>query len=488
MSTTTYTIGNKAKAIARINWQNLLLLFSATAIVGMFYLSSNGSDISGVNPDPTPPTIAATPSKSGDDNEKSVDDIVNDALIFYNMLNSTQQASLQLTYSTSLARKWSNLPCGSSCRNGLQMGTDLTSAQYQAAMKVIEDALSTEGYTEFHDMNMAEAYLHANGGGSGYDSTLRWIAFLNVPTATGPWMLQFGGHHYAANIAFNNGHVIGATPFFMGLEPKTFTYASVAYDPLGDEKTAFATTLASLSSTELSTAYLSSSFSDIVMSPGETNGGTATFPAVALGQAISSLSTTQKANILTVIDKYTGDMDDATHAYMYALYESELDQSYISYHGSGTSGSASSFLVASGDYVRISGPHCWIEFSCQSGIVIQNQIHYHTIWRDRVHDYGVDLSGDAVDGDGTSGLSENSVNTKITVYPNPTTDKITAKLPESVSNATVVVIDQQGRTVQTIHNVSGNKLQVDADNLANGNYVLKIVDKSHNYTSKFNKR
>jgi hypothetical protein len=368
------------------------------------------------------------------------------------------------------------------------MGTDLTSAQYQAAMKVIEDALSTEGYTEFHDMNMAEAYLHANGGGSGYDSTLRWIAFLNVPTATGPWMLQFGGHHYAANIAFNNGHVIGATPFFMGLEPKTFTYASVAYDPLGDEKTAFATTLASLSSTELSTAYLSSSFSDIVMSPGETNGGTATFPAVALGQAISSLSTTQKANILTVIDKYTGDMDDATHAYMYALYESELDQSYISYHGSGTSGSASSFLVASGDYVRISGPHCWIEFSCQSGIVIQNQIHYHTIWRDRVHDYGVDLSGDAVDGDGTSGLSENSVNTKITVYPNPTTDKITAKLPESVSNATVVVIDQQGRTVQTIHNVSGNKLQVDADNLANGNYVLKIVDKSHNYTSKFNKR
>jgi hypothetical protein len=123
-------------------------------------------------------------------------------------------------------------------------------------MQVVKDALSASannGYDEFHQMNLAEAYLHANGGGTQYDSTLRWMAFLNEPTNSGPWMLQFGGHHYAANIAFNNGHVIGATPFFMGLEPISFTYNNVSYDPLGDERDAFRAALASLSSTQLST-------------------------------------------------------------------------------------------------------------------------------------------------------------------------------------------------------------------------------------------
>lgn len=491
MNTTTYMVVSKAVTSQRFNLHNILLAFSAAAIAGMFIFSSNGSDVSQENPDQAPAVITTTLKKGGQGNEKSVDNIVEDAQTFYNMLSSSQQTTLQQDYTTTLARKWSNLPCGTSCRNGLQLGTDLTSEQYAAAMQVIKDALSTtsnEGYDEFYQMNKAEAYLHANGGGSGYDSTLRWISFLNAPSATGPWMLQFGGHHFAANIAFNEGHVIGATPYFMGLEPKTFTYESVYYDPLGDEQTAMSNALAALSSSQLSTALLSQSFSDIVMSPGETNGGTSTFPAVALGQPVSSLTTDQKALIMDVVELYTGDMDDATAAYMYALYEDEIDQTYIAYHGSGSSGSASSFLVAQGDYFRLSGPHLWIEFSCQGGVIISNQIHYHTIWRDRVHDYGVDLTGDAIDGDGTTGIAENSKSVKISVHPNPAADNVTAKLPESVTNATIVITDLQGRTVRTVSNFSGSKVQLDTDYLAKGSYVLKITDKTHKYSSKFSKQ
>ena len=39
-----------------------------------------------------------------------------------------------------------------------------------------------------------------------------------------------------------------------------------------------------------------------------------------------------------------------------------------------------------GDYVRIDGPHVWIEFACQGSD------HYHTIWRDRATDYGAEFS------------------------------------------------------------------------------------------------
>lgn len=396
----------------------LMLIVSALCIFSMFYFTGNDSATGKANGENLSVETSAPAQRKApvpasaafaDKGTTDVSTIATDALTFYNLLSSSQQSTLQLTYTTSLARKWSNLPCGTSCRNGLQLGTNLTAAQYTAAMQIIKDALSStanEGYDEFHQMNLAEAYLHANGGGSQYDSTLRWMAFLNTPSATGAWMLQFGGHHYAANIAFNNGHVIGATPFFMGLEPKTFTYNSVSYDPLGGEKTALANALASLSSSELSTAYISSSFSDCVMIPGETNGGTSTFPSASIGQALSSLTSTQQNLVLEAIKLYVGDMDAATYNAVIEDYTSDLSSTYISYHdANATAGSASSFFTDQGDYARISGPNVWIEFSCQGGVVIQGQIHYHTVWRDRSHDYGVDLTGDAIDQSSTLPVS-----------------------------------------------------------------------------------
>ena len=475
----------------------LLALVSGVCILFMFY-STIVQKISSI-------TTAPAATQSSPDNKKpvslngitgvtatqNVSQIVTDALAFKAMLTTTQQSTLELTYTTTLARKWSNLPCGTSCRNGLQMGTNLTSAQFAAAMHVVQDALSAtanDGYDEFHQMNLAEAYLHANGGGSGYDSTLRWMCFLNTPTATGAWMLQFGGHHYAANIAFNNGHVIGATPFFMGLEPKTFTYNSVAYDPLGDERTALATMLASLSTAELATAHLSSTFNDCVMIPGESNGGATSFPSVSIGQPCSALTSAQQNLVLAAIQFYVGDMDSATAANVMPVYTSEINQTYISYVGTGTSGNASSFLIAQGNYTRISGPHVWIEFSCQNGIVIPGQIHYHTVWRDRSHDYGVDLTGAAIDSTIPTGINELKTNGELNIYPNPSNDNVKLNLPDNVSKATITVMDVTGRIVYTDKNFSGQKVEVNIPALSKGNYILRIQDKGHNYSAKFLKQ
>lgn len=464
----------------------LFALFYPTVVSGVKILTADWTTVSRPPENKTPVALGGAP---GVQSPLSVNDIVTDALAFKAMLTSAQQTTLQLTYTASLARKWSNLPCGISCRNGLQLGTNLTSAQYAAAMQIVKDALSADannGYEEFHQMNLAEAYLHANGGGSGYDSTLRWMAFLNTPTATGAWMLQFGGHHYAANIAFNNGHVIGATPFFMGLEPKTFTYNSVAYDPLGDERTAFGAALASLSSSQLSTALISSSFNDCVMIPGESNSGTATFPSISIGQPLSSLTTAQQNLVLAIIQKYTGDMDVATANNVYAGYAADIASTYISYHGSGSSGNASSFLVAQGDYGRISGPNVWIEFSCQGGIVISGQIHYHTVWRDRSHDYGVDLTGASIDGtSGATGIASVNFNNTLSVYPNPATSDANLNLPNAVSNAILNVTDMSGKTVYLQEHFSGQKLNIDLRALAKGAYILKVTDNEHFFSGKF---
>ena len=79
-------------------------------------------------------------------------------------------------------------------------------------------------------------------------------------------------------------------------------------------------------------------------------------------------------------------------ANLMAIYQNELEGSYIAWTGSGAFGNPSSFLNANTNYARIDGPSVWIEFACQSGVVFRNQIHYHTVWRDHVRDYGKDLS------------------------------------------------------------------------------------------------
>jgi hypothetical protein len=475
------------KATLRSN--HTLLLFSLLSTTVVLWLSGGFSSSMFTLGNSSPQqnaALLAVPDQ--EDSEESIDQLVTDAIAFYNSLNSSQQSTLQLTYTAQLARRWSNLPCGTNCRNGLQLGTNLTSAQYQAALQVVEDALGTttnNGFDEFYGLNMAEAYLHANGGGNGYDSTLRWMAFLNAPTTTGQWMLQFGGHHYAANIAFNNGHVVGATPFFTALEPKTFTYNGVAYDPLGDERDSFRALFASLSSTELSTAHINSSFSDCVMIPGESNGGASSFPSISTGIALSSLTATQQNLALAVINNYVSDIDPQTASSIMSVYTNEITDTYISWRGTGTAGSASSFLNAQGDYMRISGPNVWIEFSCQGGIVIQGQIHYHTIWRDRSHDYGVDLTGDAIDiGTGAGVAAINSMNT-LNIFPNPSSNFININFPSLMNNAVLTITDMNGKEIYTRSGFSGRNVTLDVQAYPAGNYFIYVKESGRFLSGKF---
>ena len=333
--------------------------------------------------------------------QASASDVVTKALAFKALLTTAQQQVLEQTYTTSLAQKWSNLPCAATCRNGIGLGT-LTSDQLAAALTLIQAALGTaanEGFDEFQQIRMADDVLAAaqgggggGPGGGGYGAGLYYLAFLNTPSNTGAWMMQFGGHHYAANIGFNLGHVVSTTPHFYGLEPLSFTVNGTTYAPLTQEHDAMTALLASLSSTQLAAAKLSQTFSDATMIPGETNGGNGSFPTTKVGLAVSTLSAAQKQLLLDAMKPWVQDMDSTVAANLLAIYQGEMDGTYIAFTGSGTSGDASSFLNSNTNYARIDGPSVWIEFVCQSGVVFRNQIHYHTVWRDHLRDYAKDLS------------------------------------------------------------------------------------------------
>ncbi len=307
---------------------------------------------------------------------------------FLATLTSSQQAQVVLTLNLTNAKRWSNLPCGLSCRNGL-LFSSLTTAQQTAALALIQAASGTatnEGYEEWQAVRAADDYLGLSA--SGYSSGNYVIAFLGSPSTTGKWMLQFGGHHYAQNITYDNGAVTSITPLHEAVEPNgSFTVNGTTYtSPLSSELAAVRDMLSSFTTAQLATAKISTTFSDCLMVPGST---TNTFPSTKQGIQVSALSSAVQAKVLTAIAAWVNDVDPTTAASYLATYQSELASTYVCYssNSSGTSGNASSFFTANTDYVRIDGPSVWIEFVCQTGVVISGQIHYHTVMRDHVRDY-----------------------------------------------------------------------------------------------------
>ncbi|MEF2279610.1 DUF3500 domain-containing protein [Deinococcus sp. YIM 134068] len=157
--------------------------------------------------------------------------------------------------------------------------------------------------------------------------------------------------------------------------------STTTYAPLYQEQQALVAMLAGLDSTQLASAKLSQTFSDVLLGPGEDG----EFPTTKSGLAVSGLSTAQKALVLAAIAPWVQDVDDTTAAALLAIYEDELDSTFVAYSGNAS-------LSSNADYVRIDGPSVWIEFVCQSGIVYRNEIHYHTVWRDHTRDYGASYS------------------------------------------------------------------------------------------------
>lgn len=294
-------------------------------------------------------------------------------------LTTTQLAAVQFSYTKANAIKWSNLPCGADCREGLELST-LTAAQLTAAMAVVAAATGTtvnEGYSEVTQIIAADDILKVTAGGTTYSSGNYFIAFVGTPSLTGTWQLQFGGHHLAVNQTYIAGTVAGATPYFEGVEPKTWTTNSVVYAPLADEQSTMAAMIASLSATQAASAKLTATFSDVLLGPS----GNGQFPTTKVGLAVSTLSTAQQALVIAAMKRWVLDTDDLTAASVLSTYTSELSNTYIAYSGTG-------LFTSDKDYVRIDGPSVWIEFVCQAGVVYTGQIHYHSVWRDHTRDYG----------------------------------------------------------------------------------------------------
>lgn len=327
-------------------------------------------------------TLAGTASTTSCATSTGIARVVCLAEAFKATLSTAQLAAVQLDYSLTDAKKWSNLPEGLyGKRVGINLGA-LSDTQIQAVRDllsaVMAQGLTSEGYDEMIGSLAADDYLSTIGGGSDYGAGNFYMAFLGTPSITGLWELQFGGHHYTFANTYNGGVVTGWTPSFRGVEPMAAVTAnSKTYQPVEQERQAMANVISGLSSTELVTAKLSGTYSDILLGPGVDG----QFPTTKSGIKVGNLSADKQVLVMNVIKLYVNDLDTETAATVLATYNSALADTYIAYSGGGT-------MSAQNDYFRIDGPRIWTEYSSQGGIVIRNTPHPHSVWRDRTGDYG----------------------------------------------------------------------------------------------------
>ena len=319
---------------------------------------------------------------TSDDNATLVACTVN---AFLDTLTSAQLDAVSYSWADSSSRTvWSNLPTGGVPRNGIAFGS-LSDESRTAMMAVAAAALSAQGYSDMLGVMAADDYLDSSGYGSG----LYYIAVFGTPGADQDWMLQIGGHHMAHNLTYLSGTAY-PTPSHLAAEPKAaFQLESETYAPLLDEEETLLAMYDSLSTSQMTTAYLSQNFSDVVMGPD--NGSTTLddYPDQD-GLLVSSLTEEQQALVTAAIAAWVEDFPEEVAERLMAEYTSDsaYAETYISWAGSYLYGVD---VDRNGTYMRIDGPRVWIEVACQNGVIIRDETHYHTIYRDKYWDYGNSL-------------------------------------------------------------------------------------------------
>jgi hypothetical protein len=116
---------------------------------------------------------------------------------------------------------WSNFPVSDVPRPGLTLGS-LSDVQRAAALHLLQVLLSSKGYPKVLEIMGSDQALADSGTPFSAGTAYYTLGIFGIPSATTPWMLEFGGHHLALNITIAGVH--GAfTPTLTGAQPDLYT-------------------------------------------------------------------------------------------------------------------------------------------------------------------------------------------------------------------------------------------------------------------------
>jgi Spy/CpxP family protein refolding chaperone len=268
--------------------------------------------------------------------------------------------------------------------------TEMTEAQRQAAFDLMGASLSARGLRLSRDvMRLNETLAELRDNFEEFGEWLYWITVMGEPSASEPWGWQLDGHHLVVNY-FVLGDQVVMTPFFVGSEPvvaEAGKYRGTAilqdeqneglalFQALTPEQRAKAV----LEGTKASNRNLAEAFKDNLVLD-------------YAGVPVSSFAPAQKAQLVRLVLRFVGNMDDAHAAVRMKEVEAHLDETHFAWIGE--SGKDAVF------YYRIHSPVILIEFDHQLPANLRDRQdpdrphrqHIHVVVRTpNGNDYGKDL-------------------------------------------------------------------------------------------------
>jgi uncharacterized protein DUF3500 len=299
---------------------------------------------------------------------------------FLGTLDDAQKESVQGERSPDNLAQWSNLPDQLFERAGLRMDS-LNADQQAEALKVLQAALSPEGYAQVTQITTADGVLAAQGGPQlDFGADHYWIRVLGAPAATGAWTVQYGGHHLAVNVTVD-GADITLAPTLWGAQPASYESAGTSAEPLCGETTKAFALVDALDATQQDAAILDTAVTEIVLGAGQ-DGKT----LAQEGVQASTFTPAQKQLLLDLVGEWIRPLDSGDAAAKLAAAEQNLDQTTFAWYGSTEIGNPI--------YYRVQGPTFVIEFAHQQGQGANagGITHIHSIYREPGNDYGAQLT------------------------------------------------------------------------------------------------
>ena len=119
------------------------------------------------------------------------------AKAFLETLDDRERGKVLYEFDSAKKPSWSNLPVTMVPRNGLRLG-ELSKPQRAAALDALAAVLSKQGFQKVIDiMNADDQLVKGNDNRMRFGTDNYYLAVFGTPSATRPWMLQFGGHRPA---------------------------------------------------------------------------------------------------------------------------------------------------------------------------------------------------------------------------------------------------------------------------------------------------
>ena len=314
------------------------------------------------------------------------------AQAFLSSLDEHQRKVVNVELNEDTRIRWSNLPTGIAPypRNGIRLG-DMTPAQQEAALKLVAAPLSPSGYQKVINIingdevfkTMAPSLRFRENTTPVFGRGEFYVAILGTPSATTPWMIQFGGHHLGINITLvGSQHVL--TPSHTGAQPATYSMNGQTIRPLGNENDKAFALINALNAGQRKQAMLDYYVADGVLGPG--HDGEVIQPE---GVRAATFTQGQQAMILDLIQEWVSIINETDAKAKMAEVKKNLADTFFAWSGPTINGSAS--------YFRIQGPTVEIEYApqcvavpCGSGRPSPD--HIHTFYRDPTNDYGAKLT------------------------------------------------------------------------------------------------